>query len=497
MRRSHADRPGPGRPARRAARLLRLPVGRPPGRRALRRRAYLPRPRSPRQDGGPAGRVGDRLRRAAFRPFAGRQGPAVPRAGDRRVFRRPGRVPAGRAGRRPGVQDPQRRQLRLRREEVAEHAEADEAAVRPAERRPVPGRAGRPKFPVPGPPEVARNTAAGGVEMPEWCDNLLTVEGPEAEVDRFARRARGRPPRYRDATAGPDADGEGSSPAADVPEKVFCFHALYPVPEEVLAAGQAAAGHEWEGEHWGCKWGACDQEVAERSPGRIAYRFDNPWDPALPFLDRVAADWPGLSFTLRYHTDWSGYRGVARWAGGRELSHFRERAGQDVPSGPEEGASEAAAYEAMARRYREAALSLPGGPAGEVVPVFLLLQSAELLLRWRLAEVNGGPLPEEHRKGHRVGELIAALAAVPRWAAPAAGLPESSRAWWEKVAAADDHLAAFRFPRPAYDDGDRPACTGTSPAYPPAATGRRFWRESSSLWDTFGESGVVASCGTM
>lgn len=321
--------------------------------------------------------------------------------------------------------------------------------------------------------------------MPEWCDNLLTVEGPEELVGRFAAAARGQPPRYRDPTPAAGSDGESPEPDS---EAILCFHALCPVPDEVLRQGYEEAGYGWETEHWGCKWGACEQELRERSPGRASYHFDTPWDPPLPLFSRVSADWPGLAFTLRYHADWSGQQGVARWGRGKPLSHYKEWFTEEDLRVPEEeqARNEAVVCEDMAGRYRRAALSMPGGPAGETVPVFLLLQSAELLLRWRLAEAAGGPLPEGHRKGHRMGELLKALAAVPRWAGPAAAVPEGSRAWWAGVEEVDGHMAAFRFPCPGYDETDVPAVTRAAAGLPPAATGRRFWRECVLLWDLFG-----------
>jgi hypothetical protein len=51
---------------------------------------------------------------------------------------------------------------------------------------------------------------------------------------------------------------KGKSGYADDKYELLCFNALIPVPNKVLMKGFDPQGYNWEMEHWGCKWGACD-----------------------------------------------------------------------------------------------------------------------------------------------------------------------------------------------------------------------------------------------
>lgn len=145
--------------------------------------------------------------------------------------------------------------------------------------------------------------------MPNWCSCELRVDGPEAEVGRFTAAARGAGPKYE-----PEEPGEPSE---------FCFHSLHPVPDEVVAKGYEPAGYEWEVANWGVKWGAHKPAVVGRSEGGVSYHFQTAWGPPTEFLDKVAADWPALAFTLEFEES-STTRGTACWQNGVLASHHEE-----------------------------------------------------------------------------------------------------------------------------------------------------------------------------
>src|ERR1035438_5932980 len=82
--------------------------------------------------------------------------------------------------------------------------------------------------------------------MPNWCQNNLTITGPEAEVQAFKAKAVGHSPWEE-----PEGEPDGLN-----------FHSLVPVPEEVLKAGYESAGYDWEQKNWGCKWAAATKAPA-------------------------------------------------------------------------------------------------------------------------------------------------------------------------------------------------------------------------------------------
>jgi hypothetical protein len=124
--------------------------------------------------------------------------------------------------------------------------------------------------------------------MADYLYSLLMITGEAEAVDDFIERAMGEIHQYqrRDEALGYD------------PEMLhdLCFHALYPVPEDILASPFDPVGYEWETEHWGVKWGTNDSQLEIISPTEILYTFTTPWGFPIPFFDKVAADFPHLRF---------------------------------------------------------------------------------------------------------------------------------------------------------------------------------------------------------
>ena len=108
--------------------------------------------------------------------------------------------------------------------------------------------------------------------MPNWCNNKLTVFGPDEDVQRFKKNAIGNSPWHTEQEK----------------KNVLNFHSLTPVPPEVVSAGYDQAGYEWELMNWGCKWGACSTELVEEREGHLTYFFDTAWSPPIPFLSKLA-----------------------------------------------------------------------------------------------------------------------------------------------------------------------------------------------------------------
>ena len=136
--------------------------------------------------------------------------------------------------------------------------------------------------------------------MPNWCSNTLRVFSPDEDVSRFKQQA------------------AGCSPWAKTPDEehnVLNFHSLVPIPPEVIAAGYNNTGHDWEREHWGCRWGACETRLADEGDGQLMYDFDTAWAPPIPFLETLAPQWPTLKFLLDYEELSMGFKGITKAVG--------------------------------------------------------------------------------------------------------------------------------------------------------------------------------------
>lgn len=136
--------------------------------------------------------------------------------------------------------------------------------------------------------------------MPNWCENILVVEGPEAEIEAFKEKAAASP---------------AEDTALDAAE-VLKLENFIPIPVEVAAAEYGDGQYDWEIEHWGCKWGASNSAITTESENRLAYVFQTPWEPPLAFMLRVSRACPSMRMVLAYNEPGCGFQGIAKAAAG-------------------------------------------------------------------------------------------------------------------------------------------------------------------------------------
>ena len=145
--------------------------------------------------------------------------------------------------------------------------------------------------------------------MPNWCSNNLQIFGPEADVSRFKEQVVGHSPWLHDK---------------DQEQNILNFHNLVPIPPEILAASYGDTGFDWEREHWGCKWGACETRLVDEWEGHLHYSFETAWTPPLAFLEKIARQWPTLKFLLDYEELSMGFKGITKAAGAVMEDHCVE-----------------------------------------------------------------------------------------------------------------------------------------------------------------------------
>lgn len=144
--------------------------------------------------------------------------------------------------------------------------------------------------------------------MPNWCNNKLVVYGPDEDIKRFKEKAIGNSPWH----------------AEEEEKNVLNFHSLVPIPPEIRSAGYEQAGYEWELKNWGCKWGACSAALVDEWEGHLEYAFETAWSPPIPFLSKLAPDWPTLIFLLDYEEMGMGFKGITKVAGNSVEDHCLE-----------------------------------------------------------------------------------------------------------------------------------------------------------------------------
>ena len=198
--------------------------------------------------------------------------------------------------------------------------------------------------------------------MPNWCNNQLTISGDRATILALKERAASGSHDY----VGPfNKRDEETDWGAFTPIKmealmmdddlfrdkrevkpVLSFHAFVPVPREVMLAPydsnrlkEASAkypewfgrfpnllsGYDWEHKNFGVKWDACEAHISDEGGSddhySLTYEFDTAWGPATTFVDKLAALYPTLNFSLSYGEPGMGFAGDAEWSDGECTGH--------------------------------------------------------------------------------------------------------------------------------------------------------------------------------
>jgi hypothetical protein len=187
--------------------------------------------------------------------------------------------------------------------------------------------------------------------MPNWSTNRLTVYSPSSSViDLFIDKARGFPQDYPPSELEKDfvKDHVLNEPPK---EQALCFHALVPIPDEILKVPYSPpprgtvkeeedypCGFNKEHELWGVKWGARDSqlELKERlgHGHSVSYSFMTPWGPPVSFLENVSRDWPN---TILYLSWWEEDRNRGRIiVSDEEAFHWSEHFDGEMEDGESE-----------------------------------------------------------------------------------------------------------------------------------------------------------------
>ena len=114
--------------------------------------------------------------------------------------------------------------------------------------------------------------------MPNWCENLLKIHGEQEALLTFKTQAEAMYPENR-FTA-------------------LSLAAFYPEPAEYPKDEPDAWWH-WRIKHWGTKWDV-EAVLYSESSSHLEYKFDSPWSPPLGWIQKVAIDYPLLTFQLDY-----------------------------------------------------------------------------------------------------------------------------------------------------------------------------------------------------
>lgn len=145
--------------------------------------------------------------------------------------------------------------------------------------------------------------------MPNVCVNELTITGPKKELDRFLEAAKGDPELYWSE------------------ETPFSLQSLVPLPDHIdikdvdipsdLALDER--WYTWCMRNWGTKWDVMETYHFKRhTDRRVLIAFGTALGPPIEaFTNKIALEFPTLTFTLRFEEEGMSISGECTWRGGQ------------------------------------------------------------------------------------------------------------------------------------------------------------------------------------
>lgn len=158
--------------------------------------------------------------------------------------------------------------------------------------------------------------------MPNWCLNLLIVDGDPAAIKEIYNKLAvktyidwGDTAKYIAAAVENATTILGKMKALKElhtyergMREYFLFTPLCPPPAEVVAKGYDEAGHEWCWENWGTKWDTT-YRITKYPDGAI-FQFETAWAPPIPFVAEMQRRYPTLTWELFYYEPSMKFAGI-------------------------------------------------------------------------------------------------------------------------------------------------------------------------------------------
>ena len=158
--------------------------------------------------------------------------------------------------------------------------------------------------------------------MANMCMNLLKVDGPKAEVDRFAatvatadcpldfNKAVPMPPEF-------SIPEDGSTPYPEGMSKEELLERLLAIcSSDSKDRPEPLNWDEWRLINWGTKWPPADVHGDSWKSG---IQFETRWSPPMHLVDNLSAMFPALRFALSYCEQLEGFAGRAQWDNGKRV----------------------------------------------------------------------------------------------------------------------------------------------------------------------------------
>lgn len=141
--------------------------------------------------------------------------------------------------------------------------------------------------------------------MPNWCQNEVSISGPEENIARVKDHLNGH--------------------------EAFCLNKIKPIPDELRGTRspnddqekaeylQKKYGHSswysWCVANWGTKWNTVDASLRDFSD-HLFYTFHTAWSPPISAIQQLAEDYPELRIEIEYDEPGCDFWGRTVFVGG-------------------------------------------------------------------------------------------------------------------------------------------------------------------------------------
>ena len=128
--------------------------------------------------------------------------------------------------------------------------------------------------------------------MPNWNENIVRIEGPKKELDKFLAKALKDGKDFKMETFIPE-------PTEEEYKKLKKAEGAPKGPSWTQPSIRCPDWYGWRYENWGTKWDL-DDVIIEVDDNKLELLYDTPWNPNGEFWKTISMDYPELRIRLAY-----------------------------------------------------------------------------------------------------------------------------------------------------------------------------------------------------
>tara|TARA_B100000035_G_scaffold57677_1_gene45897 strand:- start:134 stop:778 length:645 start_codon:yes stop_codon:yes gene_type:complete len=152
--------------------------------------------------------------------------------------------------------------------------------------------------------------------MPNWCDNQVTITGPESVIDKIEKIVR--------------EEENIDLSSKEKGESMGLLNFMYPMPKELDGTTSPSSSadkpqpmvdgfdnwYDWRCENWSTKWDVNEFYGVDRQGDTISFGFSSAWSPPIGAYEKFLADNEDCSLKAYYYEGGCDFMG--EWDNGSD-----------------------------------------------------------------------------------------------------------------------------------------------------------------------------------